>query len=100
MSIENNIKGRMKAGTALELLMADLDDTEVRAAMLSLRAHADSILGPQEPQEATLSTMDDAEAKAFRNRVCRYHAYDGTPWKDIPRAYIEHVADYGLELQR
>lgn len=100
MTIEDNINGRAKAGAAIAYLMDELADSEVRAAMVALRAQADSILGPQEPQESTLSTMDDSQAKAFRNQTCRYTAYSGVLWRDVPREYIETLADFGLELQR
>lgn len=100
MSIEDNIVGRQKADAALELLMADLQDCEVRAAMAALRAHADSILGHQAAQDAHLSSMSEPEAKAFRAKTCPYNAYNGTLWRDVPRSYIETIADFGLELQR
>ena len=100
MTIQDNIAGRLKAQAAIELLMADLDDTEVRAAMATLRAHVDATIGPPEAPEPVLSTMTDEEAKAFLAQTCRYSAHNGELWRDIPRDYIATIADFGLELQR
>ena len=100
MTIQDNIAGRLKAEAALDLLMADLDDSEVRAAMTALRAHTDAILGPPDAPEPELSTMTELEAKAFRAQNCLYHGYLGEQWRDIPRDYIATIADFGLELQR
>lgn len=98
--IEANIAGRIKAGTAIQLLMADLEDHEVRAAARALRAHADAILGPPEPSEQQLSVMSQAEAQAFLAQTCRYRAYEGVKWRDVPRFYMEAIADFGLTVQR
>lgn len=100
MTIQDNIAGRRKAEAALDLLMADLDDSEVRAAMTTLRTHTDAILGPPEAPEPALSTMTDQEAKAFLKQTCLYSAYYGSSWQNIPKGYIESIADYGLQLQR
>lgn len=100
MNLEARIAGRLKAEAAIELLMADLQDHEVEAAMRRLRRHVDSIIGPTEPQEAPLSTMTDQEARAFRRQLCRYNAHYGEPWEIVPREYIATIADFGLELQR
>ena len=97
MSIQDNIAGRQKAEAAIELLMADLADVEVQAAMRVLRVKADSVLGPP---PADLSVMTKSEASHFREEVCLYSAYHGTKWKNVPKHYIEAIADFGLELQR
>jgi hypothetical protein len=100
MSIEDNIAGRLKATAAIDLLMADLSDSEVRAAMATLRKQADSILGPPPDPEHSLSRMEDTEARAFQSKLCAYEAHRGEPWRDVPREYIAIIADFGLELQR
>ncbi len=98
MTVEANISGRIKAQAAIELLMSDLQDSEVQAAARALQAHAESILGKPEPP--SLSCMDEAEARDFQRQPCQYSAYRGHLWKSVPRGYIETLADYGLELQR
>ncbi len=100
MTIQDNIAGRLKAEAALDLLMADLADSEVLSAMTALRAHTDAILGPPDAPETELSTMTELEAKAFRTQTCLYSGHRGEQWKDIPRDYIATIADFGLELQR
>lgn len=100
MTIQDNVTGRLKAEAAIELLMSDLQDSEVRAAMAVLRTHVDSILGPPDAPEPELSTMTEREAKAFLKQTCLYSAHRGEQWQHIPREYIATIADFGLELQR
>lgn len=98
--ITSNVRGRKKAEAAIELLLGDLDDSEVAAAMRVLRSQADNILGPAEAPHQELGKMDDNEALSFRRKACEYQAFRGVLWKDVPRDYIERIADFGLELQR
>lgn len=102
VSIEDNISGRKKALAAMQLLLSDTTDSEIYPAMMAVRANAAAVLGlPQTPDiPEQFSAMDEQEAKAFRNKTCVYSRHYGTQWQDIPRRYIETIADFGLELQR
>lgn len=97
MTLQSNIRGRLKAEAAFDLLVADLDASEVQAAMRTLRSLADKI---DAPVPAAASEMSHQEALTFRAQICHYRGHEGERWKDVPREYIARIADLGLELQR
>lgn len=99
------VRGRAKATELWSMLEESCqcgDELEAAGKRLSQLA-ADTFRLPQKPDKTNvnaLSAMDSAEAKAFLNKTCQYTKYRGHKWREVPRNYIETLADFGLELQR
>ena len=90
MSIESRIQGRKDCAELLAELGGD-DDYRAGVARACLE-HASDLV-------PKLLTMTEEQAKQFANEQIKFGRYCGRRFGDIPRDYLEWMADEAVRLQ-
>lgn len=93
MSIESRIQGRKDCQACLEMLGGD--DDYFNGVMRECLDYA----APLIPKPQELLTMSNAEASRFGCERITFGKYAGTEYRDVPRDYLEWLADEALKLQ-
>ena len=94
MSVSRNIQVRQSLEVAIELMQdSGFTKEEINKAMLRACGHQCA-----EPER--LSTMTAQEAKAFASKPMPFGKYMHELIGEVPRDYLEWLADENLQLQR
>ena len=92
--INRNIQVRKAVGLAIDILKDDgYTDEELVRAVLAWSGH-------KCPEANPLSTMTDVEAKSFASRMMPFGKYAFAKIGEVPRDYLEWLADENLQFQR
>lgn len=95
--IKQRIEGRRHAEQMIELVgVNDMAPHVKHGFYMAIVAMAKELYPPRE----VLSTMSHVEVKAFEQTVIQFGVHKGKTFGEVPREYLEWVADQTLQIQR